>query len=229
MECIVSGIAKSRTRLNDFHFPVDFLFSIPPVSFLINPYYFLFAPITPLAPNGSCSVTSVVSNSVTPRTVVCQAPLSMGFFRQEYWSGLLCPPPGNLPDPEIKPAPSVSPALQVDSLSLSHWGSSLMVHNNPLFSSSLPHYFILPPRCVPFPSYVCQQIINNSGNNSNILHPEKKCDKTRKSSSHCTACKFINSLSNGNCWHEGAMISFESQLNLLIVYEPRGDNNTKVH
>ena len=125
------------------------------MSFLINPYYFLFAPITPLAPNGSCSVTSVVSNSVTPRTVVCQAPLSMGFFRQEYWSGLLCPPPGNLPDPEIKPAPSVSPALQVDSLSLSHWGSPLMVHNNPLFSSSLPHYFILPPRCVPFPSYVC--------------------------------------------------------------------------
>ena len=37
----------------------------------------------------------------------------MGFSRQEYWSGLLCPPPGDLPDPGIEP---VSPALQVDSL-----------------------------------------------------------------------------------------------------------------
>ena len=43
----------------------------------------------------------------------CQAPLSMGFLRQEYWSGLPCPSPGNLPDPGIKPR---SPALQADSL-----------------------------------------------------------------------------------------------------------------
>ena len=42
-----------------------------------------------------------------------QAPLSMGFFRQEYWSGLPCPPPGDLPDPGIEP---MSPALQADSL-----------------------------------------------------------------------------------------------------------------
>ena len=41
-------------------------------------------------------------------TIACQAPLSMGFSRQEYWSGLPCPPPGHLPDPEIKPT---SPAL----------------------------------------------------------------------------------------------------------------------
>ena len=38
------------------------------------------------------------------RTVSCQAPLSMGFPRQEYWSVLPCPPPGNLPNPGIKPA-----------------------------------------------------------------------------------------------------------------------------
>ena len=37
-------------------------------------------------------------------TVDCQAPLSMGFFRQEYWSGLTFPPPGHLPDPGIEPA-----------------------------------------------------------------------------------------------------------------------------
>ena len=40
-----------------------------------------------------------------------QAPLSMGFSRQEYWSGLLCPPSGDLPDPGIKPMSLVSPAL----------------------------------------------------------------------------------------------------------------------
>ena len=41
-------------------------------------------------------------------TIVQQAPLSMGFSRQEYWSGLPCPPPGSLPDP-IKPVSRVSP------------------------------------------------------------------------------------------------------------------------
>ena len=40
-----------------------------------------------------------------------QFPLSMEFSRQEYWSGLLCPPPGDLPKPEIELAPLVSPAL----------------------------------------------------------------------------------------------------------------------
>ena len=50
-------------------------------------------------------------------TVACQASLSMGFSRQEYWSGLPCPPPGNLPDPGIEPS---TPALQVDSLALNH-------------------------------------------------------------------------------------------------------------
>ena len=49
-------------------------------------------------------------------TVACQAPLAMGFSRQEYWSGLPCPPEGDLPNPVIKPASPVSSALQVDSL-----------------------------------------------------------------------------------------------------------------
>ena len=40
-----------------------------------------------------------------------QAPLSMGFSRQEYWSGLPCPPPGNLPGSGVKPASLVSPML----------------------------------------------------------------------------------------------------------------------
>ena len=46
-----------------------------------------------------CSITSVVFDSVTLWTVIC---LSMGFSRQEYWSELPCPPPGDLPNPEIK-------------------------------------------------------------------------------------------------------------------------------
>ena len=46
--------------------------------------------------------------------VVCRAPVSMGFSRQEYWSGLPFPSPGNLPDPGIELR---SPALQADSLS----------------------------------------------------------------------------------------------------------------
>ena len=54
---------------------------------------------------------------VTPWTVAHQAPLSMGFFRQEYWTGLSFPSPGDLPNPGSEPA---SPALQADSLPLSH-------------------------------------------------------------------------------------------------------------
>ena len=50
---------------------------------------------------------------MTPWTVAHQAPLSMGFSRQKYWSGLPCPPPGGLPNSGIKPR---SPALQADSL-----------------------------------------------------------------------------------------------------------------
>ena len=57
-----------------------------------------------------CAVLScsVVSDSATPGTVARQAPLSMEFSRQEYWSGLPCPPPGDLPDPGIV---SLCPAL----------------------------------------------------------------------------------------------------------------------
>ena len=43
--------------------------------------------------------------------VAHQAPLSMGFSRQEYYSGLICPPPGDLPDPGIQPMSLMSPAL----------------------------------------------------------------------------------------------------------------------
>ena len=55
---------------------------------------------------------SVVSNSlVTPWIIACQAPLSMGFSRQEYRSGLPCPSPGDLPDSGNEPASLMFPAL----------------------------------------------------------------------------------------------------------------------
>ena len=54
-----------------------------------------------------------MSNSVTPWTVVHQAPLSMGFSRHEYWSGLPFPSLGDLPDPGVEPR---SPGLQADAL-----------------------------------------------------------------------------------------------------------------
>ena len=47
----------------------------------------------------------------TPWAVTCQAPLSMGFSRQEYWSGLPFPSPRDLPDPEMEPKSLMSPAL----------------------------------------------------------------------------------------------------------------------
>ena len=46
-----------------------------------------------------------------PWTAARQAPLSLGSFRQEDWSGLPCPPPGHLPDPGMEPRPLTSPAL----------------------------------------------------------------------------------------------------------------------
>ena len=68
-----------------------------------------------------------------PWIAACQAPLSMGFSRQEYCSGLPCPPPGDLPHPGIEPEPPVTPTLQAGSLQLRHQGS--------------PKYDILTSKC----------------------------------------------------------------------------------
>ena len=66
----------------------------------------------------SCSV--VFDSFVTTFTIAHQSPLSLGFPRQEYWSGLPFPSLGDLPKPGIKPE---SPSFQADSLPLSHQGS----------------------------------------------------------------------------------------------------------
>ena len=60
--------------------------------------------------------------SVTPGTEPLEAPLSMGFSRQEYWCGLPFPTPEEILDPGVKPAFLVSPVLKVDSLPLCHLG-----------------------------------------------------------------------------------------------------------
>ena len=60
-----------------------------------------------------CLVASVASDSLRPHGVYAahQAPLSLGFPRQEYWSGVPFPSPGELPDPGIEPSSLMSPAL----------------------------------------------------------------------------------------------------------------------
>ena len=68
---------------------------------------------------GVCVSSSVLSDSLRPWTAAHQAPLSMGFSRQEYWSGSPFPSPGDCPDPGIEPG---SHALQADASPLSHQG-----------------------------------------------------------------------------------------------------------
>ena len=65
----------------------------------------------------ACGHISCVRLFVMLWTVALQTPLSMGFSRQEYWSGLPQPPPGNPINPVTEPESPASPALQVDSLS----------------------------------------------------------------------------------------------------------------
>ena len=79
----------------------------------------------------------------TPWTVAHQAPLSIGFSRQEYWSGLSCPLPGDLPDPGIE---LMSSSLQTNCSLLIYWGSpnnyylsliTVTLNSQPM--SSFPH------------------------------------------------------------------------------------------
>ena len=79
---------------------------------------------------------------VTLRTVALQAPLSMGFSRQEYWSGFPCPPPGDLPNPGIEPVSPAAPALQADSLPLRHQGSPSCYYLITMFSQGKDNSFI---------------------------------------------------------------------------------------
>ena len=76
----------------------------------------------------------------TSWTIACQAPLSMGFPREEYWSGLPLPLAGDLPVPGIEPSSPVSPALQADSLP-------------PCHQESTPHQILLHFSVVPVTAF----------------------------------------------------------------------------
>ena len=78
-------------------------------------------------------VKESVSHSVFPKTVALQAPLSMEFCRQEYWSGLPFPSPGYLPNPGIEPE---SISLQADSLPSEHPGRPLKKRKSTLRSKT---------------------------------------------------------------------------------------------
>ena len=87
---------------------------------------------------------------VTPWTVAHQAPLSMGFSRQEYWSGLPCPPPGDLPDSGIEPESLMSPALAGRFFTTSATWEAHNTHNRPQIQS----WYSLPP--LPSPLAKCR-------------------------------------------------------------------------
>ena len=94
-----------------------------------------------------CLVTSVVSNSfATSWTVTHEAPLFVGFSRQEYQSGLPFPFPGDLPNSGIEPTSPESPVLQADSLPVSHLGSvaqSIALYNQLHFTLEKNLKFLL--------------------------------------------------------------------------------------
>ena len=85
---------------------------------------------------------SRVSLSVILWIAALKAALSLGFPRQEYWSGLPFPPSGDLPDPGIKPESPVTPTFwQVDSLPLEPHGKPQMTVPRASHPSSLPNEF----------------------------------------------------------------------------------------
>ena len=103
---------------------------------------------------------------VTLWTVACQAPLSMGFSRREYWSGLPCPPPEDLPNPGIEPASLTFPALagRFSATSTTLLLLSCSVVSDPMWPHGLQH--ARPPCPSPSPG-VC----SNSCPLSRWCHP----------------------------------------------------------
>ena len=95
----------------------------------------LLVPGPPSEEQDACVLSRISCDQLcaTPWAVARQAPLSIGFSRQDYWNELPCPPSGDLPAPGIEPPSSVLPA---DSLLLSHWGSPRSRVVEPNFTAS---------------------------------------------------------------------------------------------
>ena len=95
--CVCVSIFQQKTKLLNLHYYKLLIF-------LVNSVYFPLLHV--------CQVTSVVSDSLRPYGLYPTRLLQfMGFSRQEYWGGLPCPLPGDLPDPGIKPVSLTSPSL----------------------------------------------------------------------------------------------------------------------
>ena len=85
-----------------------------------------------------------MSNSVTPWTVTCKAPLSVGFSRQEYWSGLPFTTPGDLPKPWIQPSSLVPLALAGRQIVCkSHQGRRQLFHKLTLYNNDILLYIYM--------------------------------------------------------------------------------------
>ena len=93
---------------------------------------------------------SVVSDSLRPHELAHQAPLSMGFSRQEYWSGLPCPPPRDPPNPGIELR---SPTLQADSLPSEPPGKPLSKLGKTRFSPTIKWVIFLPEQSLSISSH----------------------------------------------------------------------------
>ena len=116
---------------------------------------------------------------VTLWTLAPQAPLSMGFPRQQYWRGLPSPSPGDQPNPRIKPCLLHLLCWQVGSLPLSHLGSLKLFYKTPC--TSLLNFLV--PSCFSLPclNFYCQRLISQRPQLwfqffGNILHrPTNNC------------------------------------------------------
>ena len=126
MKCTAPGIINNVVII-PLMVAVEFADLCPPNVTLLVPLSTVKFQLCVLGPM-VCVGTSVLSRFIsvqlfaTPRNLAHQILPFMGLSRQKYWSGLPCAPPGDLPYPGIRPP---SPALQVDSLPLSHWGAGM--------------------------------------------------------------------------------------------------------
>ena len=115
-----------------------------------------------------CSSLSHVQLFATPWTVARQAPLPMGFSRQEYWSGKPFPPPGDLVDSGMDPG---SPALQADSYCLSRQGSP----SNYIKSCLLSFSFTGPVGSVHFLFWSSQHTVYSMAADFPFMTKERLC------------------------------------------------------
>ena len=135
---------------------------------------------------------SCVQLFATPWTAVHQAPLSMGFSRQECWSGLSFPPPGDLPNPGIEPG---SPTLQADSLlaesqgkSLHHLGSTLLISTDMrmIKCKDSAHQKVKTRllQTTPFSAHVSPALLKPPPSLSLALRSPNTCSSAQKETNH---------------------------------------------